>query len=192
MVIAQSKYPADTLLTSKSVSLIKKIGILPIAGFQRISYNLESMNCQFYPSCSNYSAQAVREYGVICGSFMAADRIIRCNPAALEYHLKSGGEINRENLQLIDPLILPRPLELKKSPALAVVFSAVIPGTGRMYAGRWFEGLLGFTRFMFYSSLTAYAYQHDWDIVTGIAGGIALISYGGEVYGAYRTAKYYQ
>lgn len=61
-----------------------------------------------------------------------------------------------------------------------------------MYAGRWFEGLLGFTRFLFYSSLTAYAYQNNLDILTGIAGSLTFISYGGKIYGAYRTAKYYQ
>jgi len=191
MVFAQSKYPADTLLTSKKVSILKKIGILPIAGFQRVSYNLNSMNCQFHPSCSNYGAQAIKEFGIIRGSFMASDRIVRCNPAAFDYHLKYGGEINRDNLQLIDPLYLPKPTELQKSPLLAASLSAVIPGSGRMYAGRWFEGFMGLTRFLFYSSITSYAYKKDMDILTGIAGGITLIVYGGEIYGAYRTAKYY-
>lgn len=192
MVFTQTQYPADTLLTSKDVSLIKKIGIIPIAGFQRISYNLHSMDCQFYPSCSNYGAQAINEFGIIRGSFIASDRIVRCNPAALEYHLKSGEKINKENLQLIDPLILPEPLNINKSPGLAALLSAIIPGSGRMYAGRWFEGLMGFTRFIFYSSITAYSLKKDMDVLTGIAGGITLIVFGGEIYGAYRTAKYYQ
>ena len=192
MVFGQSKYPADTLLVSKNTSIIKKIGILPISGFQRISYNLKSMNCQFHPSCSNYGAQAIKEFGVIRGSFIASDRIVRCNPTALEYHLKYGGDINRKTLQLYDPLILPKPLELKKSPAIAVALSAIIPGAGRMYSGRWFDGLMGLTRFIFYSSVTVYAYKKDMNVLAGFAGGITIISYGGEIYGAYRTAKYYQ
>lgn len=191
MLFSQSKYPADTLLTSSDVSLIKKIGILPIAGFQRISYNIHSMNCQFHPSCSNYGAEAIKQFGVIRGSFVAADRVVRCNPIALEYHLQSGGEINRENLLLIDPIILPDPTNLKKLPALAVTMSAIIPGLGRMYSGRWLDGFFGLTRFLFYSSITAYSYQNNMDILTFLAGGITLLVYGGELYGAYRTAKYY-
>jgi len=191
MLFSQSKYPADTLLTAPNVSLIKKIGILPIAGFQRISYNIHSMNCQFYPSCSNYGAEAIKQFGVIRGSFVAADRVVRCNPTALEYHLKSRGEINRDNLQLIDPVIMPEPIELKRSPALAVMMSAVVPGSGRMYSGRWLDGLFGLTRFIFYSSATVYSYQKEIDVLTVLAGGITILVYGGELYGAYRTAKYY-
>ena len=135
----QSKYPADTLLTSKKVSIIKKVGILPIAAFQRLSYNTYRLQCQFYPSCSNYGAQAIKGYGLLRGSFMSADRIVRCNPSSLEHHLKYGGEFNPINKQLIDPVHLPQPVELKKSPLLAASLSTLIPGTGRMYAGRWFD-----------------------------------------------------
>lgn len=191
MVFSQSTYPADTLLASKDVSFIKKMGILPIAGFQRLSYNLNSMNCQFHPSCSNYGAQAITEFGIIRGTFVAADRVVRCNPTALEYHLKSKQNIDRETLALIDPVLLPKPDAPTISPALAVALSTIIPGSGRMYAGRWFDGIFGFTRFLFYASLTAYAYENEMNILAGISGGITLIVYGGEIYGAYRTAKYY-
>jgi len=191
MVFAQSKYPADTLLTSKNVSLIKKIGILPIAGFQRISYNLNSTNCQFHPSCSNYGADAIKQFGLLLGSLMASERITRCNPAALESHLKSRCEISRQTLQLIDPVILSNETKKNKSPIMAATLSAIIPGGGRMYTGRWFDGFMGLTRFVFYSSLAAYAYQKDMDILLGISSGMSIIVYGGEIYGSYRTAKYY-
>jgi putative membrane protein insertion efficiency factor len=36
--------------------------------------------CRFSPTCSEYSADAVRKYGVIKGSFLGLWRIIRCNP----------------------------------------------------------------------------------------------------------------
>ena len=162
MLFAQVKYPADTLLTSKDVSLIKKIGILPIAGFQRLSYNVHSMNCQFHPSCSNYGAEAIKQFGVIRGSFVTADRVVRCNPNALELHLRSRGDINRDNLQLIDPVLLPEPLELKRHPAFAVMLSAIIPGSGRMYSGRWSDGFFGLTRFLFYSSITDMPIRKKW------------------------------
>jgi len=189
---AQSKYPADTLLISKDVSIIKKIGILPIAVFQRFSYNMHGLNCQFYPSCSNYGTQAIQDYGLLRGSFMASDRIVRCNPSSLEHHLKHGGEFRRTDLRLIDPVHLSQPVTLTKSPVLAASLSAVIPGTGRMYSGRWFDGFMGLSQFLLYATITNYACQNDWDVVTAISGGITFIVYGGEIYGAYRTAKYYQ
>ena len=187
----QAKYPVDTLMTSKNVSLIKKIGVLPIAVFQRFSYNSDRLNCQFYPSCSNYGAQAIAEIGLLRGSFMASDRIVRCNPSSLEHHLQQGGKFNPINKQLIDPVSLPQPIEETKSPALAASLSAVIPGTGRMYAGRWFDGFMGISQFLLYAAITNYAYQNDWEVLTAISGGVTFIVYGGEIYGAYRTAKYY-
>jgi uncharacterized protein len=36
--------------------------------------------CRFVPSCSQYAEEAVRHYGAIRGSAMAAWRILRCNP----------------------------------------------------------------------------------------------------------------
>jgi putative membrane protein insertion efficiency factor len=36
--------------------------------------------CRFYPSCSHYGYQAIYKYGAFKGSFMAAWRVLRCNP----------------------------------------------------------------------------------------------------------------
>lgn len=36
--------------------------------------------CRFYPSCSEYTAQAIEKYGIIKGGLMGSWRIIRCNP----------------------------------------------------------------------------------------------------------------
>lgn len=36
--------------------------------------------CRFYPSCSNYSIEAINKYGIIKGGFKSIWRIIRCNP----------------------------------------------------------------------------------------------------------------
>ncbi|MCH7819190.1 MAG: membrane protein insertion efficiency factor YidD [Candidatus Marinimicrobia bacterium] len=37
-------------------------------------------NCRFYPSCSNYSVEAVEKYGVIKGGLMSIKRISKCHP----------------------------------------------------------------------------------------------------------------
>jgi putative membrane protein insertion efficiency factor len=38
--------------------------------------------CRFQPTCSHYAVEAIKKYGLIRGSRMAANRIIRCNPFA--------------------------------------------------------------------------------------------------------------
>jgi len=36
--------------------------------------------CRFQPTCSNYALEAIKRYGLIRGSWLAAKRIVRCNP----------------------------------------------------------------------------------------------------------------
>ena len=36
--------------------------------------------CVFYPSCSEYTYQAIERFGVIKGSLLGMYRIVRCNP----------------------------------------------------------------------------------------------------------------
>lgn len=38
--------------------------------------------CNFSPSCSRYSSQAIEKYGAVTGLLMTADRLMRCNPGA--------------------------------------------------------------------------------------------------------------
>ena len=37
-------------------------------------------SCIFNPSCSNYTIDAIREYGAFKGILLGAWRILRCNP----------------------------------------------------------------------------------------------------------------
>lgn len=58
----------------------KSLLILPIRGYQRwISPGIPA-RCRFYPSCSQYAVEAIREYGVVRGLILGAWRIMRCNP----------------------------------------------------------------------------------------------------------------
>lgn len=36
--------------------------------------------CRYIPTCSEYALEAVEKYGAAKGSFMAARRVLRCNP----------------------------------------------------------------------------------------------------------------
>ena len=37
-------------------------------------------SCRFYPTCSQYSEQAIRQHGAIKGSWLTLCRIGRCHP----------------------------------------------------------------------------------------------------------------
>jgi putative membrane protein insertion efficiency factor len=37
-------------------------------------------SCRFYPSCSQYTLEAIVKYGAWKGTFLGARRILRCHP----------------------------------------------------------------------------------------------------------------
>lgn len=40
--------------------------------------------CNFTPSCSRYASDAIARYGLLRGSLMASERLLRCNPWAYQ------------------------------------------------------------------------------------------------------------
>ena len=38
------------------------------------------IHCKYYPSCSEYTKQAIEKYGSIKGCFLGLKRILKCNP----------------------------------------------------------------------------------------------------------------
>lgn len=63
--------------------------LAPIRLYRRFISPLLGPRCRYYPTCSAYAEQAVRELGPIRGTVVAVWRVLRCNP------LSAGG---------IDPL----------------------------------------------------------------------------------------
>ena len=45
-----------------------------------ISRSLPANTCRFYPTCSHYGYEAIYRYGMLRGGWMAAWRVLRCNP----------------------------------------------------------------------------------------------------------------
>ncbi len=45
-----------------------------------ISRALPSGTCRFYPTCSHYGYEAIAKYGLIKGGWLAAWRVMRCQP----------------------------------------------------------------------------------------------------------------
>ena len=62
---------------------MKEIVIKIINLYQKyISSWLDSKNikCKFYPTCSEYTKQAIQKYGLLKGISLGILRIIKCNP----------------------------------------------------------------------------------------------------------------
>ena len=74
----------------------------------------------------------------------------------------------------------------RKSPLLAGALSAVIPGLGRVYLGRWPDGLLSFLLVGTTGALAAQGfYDEGRGSVRGwILAGVAALLYAGNVYGS--------
>ncbi len=62
------------------LSLPKSILLLLIRIYQLCISPLFGPKCRFYPSCSNYAIEAIREYGAGKGGLMAAKRLCKCHP----------------------------------------------------------------------------------------------------------------
>lgn len=58
----------------------QRVGLAMIRGYQKgISSHLPS-RCRYYPSCSNYTYQAIELHGLARGSWLGVRRIARCHP----------------------------------------------------------------------------------------------------------------
>ena len=45
-----------------------------------VSPLLPQNRCRFYPTCSDYAIDAIRQYGPVRGPMLAAKRVFRCHP----------------------------------------------------------------------------------------------------------------
>jgi putative membrane protein insertion efficiency factor len=50
--------------------------------YQQLVSTSQGDVCNFSPSCSQFGREALEKHGIIWGSLMTADRLMRCNPWA--------------------------------------------------------------------------------------------------------------
>ncbi len=60
--------------------MIAKALILVAKGWQLGPSRVLPPSCRFQPSCSAYAITALRRYGALRGSWLAARRLARCHP----------------------------------------------------------------------------------------------------------------
>lgn len=57
-----------------------KLLLVLIRGYKYAISPLLGQNCRFFPSCSEYTAQAIQEHGACKGACLGLKRILRCHP----------------------------------------------------------------------------------------------------------------
>ena len=60
--------------------MIQKLILTFIIFYQRFVSPLTVPACRFYPSCSEYSLQAIKRYGPWRGLWLSLRRILKCHP----------------------------------------------------------------------------------------------------------------
>ncbi|AIS53595.1 putative membrane protein insertion efficiency factor [Thermoanaerobacter kivui] len=59
---------------------MKNVVIFLIKLYQRYISPMKPRACRFYPTCSQYSIEAISKHGLLKGGIMSIWRILRCNP----------------------------------------------------------------------------------------------------------------
>jgi putative membrane protein insertion efficiency factor len=54
--------------------------LIPIYFYKYCISPLTHASCRYSPTCSNYTIEALKKYGVIKGSILSAKRISSCHP----------------------------------------------------------------------------------------------------------------
>jgi uncharacterized protein len=54
--------------------------LLFIMFYQRVISPCKPRTCRYYPTCSQYTYQAIQKFGLIKGIYYGIKRILRCHP----------------------------------------------------------------------------------------------------------------
>lgn len=60
--------------------IVLAVAAVIIRGYQLFISPFLGPRCRFYPSCSQYAREALREHGLWTGSRLAIRRLMRCHP----------------------------------------------------------------------------------------------------------------
>ena len=171
----------DSLINQNKIGIIEQASFRLIKSWQSISYKNKKLNCQFYPSCSSYCALAIAQYGIWSGSIRGLDRFVRCNPAAVGYHLRNPNSEFHTDGRLVDRLKLRKTISSKRTTQLPILFSA-IPGLGRAYHNHKFDGFVSFTYVSGFSYLSYNSFKRKNEVMGIFSGVVALLFWSADIF----------
>jgi hypothetical protein len=75
--VTLESYPAGSRARQ---ALFDKLLMGLIRAYQLTLSRMTPPSCRFYPSCSEYTLQAIAKYGALKGTWLGVKRIARCHP----------------------------------------------------------------------------------------------------------------
>lgn len=77
----------EVCILKKKYSILKEINrylskllIYLVRFYQKFISPLKGPTCRFYPTCSQYSIEAIRKYGALKGIYLIIRRLLKCHP----------------------------------------------------------------------------------------------------------------
>jgi len=65
---------------ARTGDFLQRIVELVIVGYRKFISPFLPPSCRFYPTCSEYTLEAVKKFGPFKGSWLGLKRILRCHP----------------------------------------------------------------------------------------------------------------
>ncbi len=62
------------------MTALRTAAVAPVRLYQRFISPAIPRRCKYHPTCSQYAVDAVRRFGILRGTVLAAWRLLRCNP----------------------------------------------------------------------------------------------------------------
>lgn len=59
---------------------MKKIALALIKGYKILISPFLGRNCRFYPTCSEYTHEAIQKHGLFKGILLGTKRLLKCHP----------------------------------------------------------------------------------------------------------------
>ena len=69
-----------TIKNKPIICLSQRLIIASCQAYQRYISPCLPPSCRFYPSCSEYTKESVKRFGVIKGLYLACRRLLKCHP----------------------------------------------------------------------------------------------------------------
>ena len=156
--------------------------------YRAVFSSQDAGRCRFIPSCSHFAEVAIETFGPVRGALMASDRLLRCHPGVnRDYPLDPN---TRRNLDPVSRYEAPT-AKSSKNPTTAMLLSALIPGSGKVYAGRTLDGVFAALGTLITATFATLNFQRDGiSSVRGwFQGSLAVGLYIGNIYGSGVAAR---
>ena len=81
------EHPITTEVEPKQPEVRRESNNALIHFYQKYVSPLSGSTCHYTPTCSRYTGEAIRKFGLLKGMLMGTDRLIRCHPGQREHPL---------------------------------------------------------------------------------------------------------